>query len=159
MKNKKSIYILLPLVLIIWGLIIYRFLSFSTADITEDTASSNYSLKPIVLKPRDSFIIKVNYRDPFLGRMYSPPTKLTANLRKSRKKTTIAEPLQWPSVIYKGIVSDTKNKKKVFMVIINGTTYLMSEKDKEQEIQLNTGNRDFIEVTYKGNKNKINIQQ
>jgi len=159
MKNKKSIYILLPVVLIIWGLILYRFLSFSGATTIEEATSYNYAVKPLAVKPRDSFVINVNYRDPFLGKMYVPAGSKSRNSGRGRKKLTAAEPLQWPTIVYKGIVSDTKNKKKVFMVIINGTTFLMSEKDKEQEINLKNGNRDFIEVTYKGNKSKINIQQ
>lgn len=157
MKSKKSIYILLPVVLIIWGLIIYRFFSFSNTEAVEEPANNNFLVKPLAVKPRDTIAINVHYRDPFLGKMYAPSAKIRKDA-KSIKNVTPDAPLQWPPIIYKGIVSDTKNKKKVFMLIINGNTFLMSEKDKEQDITLKGGNRDFIEVTYKGAKNKIAIQ-
>lgn len=155
MKNKKTIYILLPVVLCIWGLVIYQFFSFSGTDVPVAASSKQYNIKPVTVPKRDTFAINVNYRDPFLGKMYLPNKKTVT--KKSRVQKPVA-PIVWPHITYKGIVSDNQNKTKVFVVVIKGQTYFMKEKDTEAEVTLKNGNREFIEVTYKGEKNKIVIQ-
>jgi len=158
MKNKRNTYILLAAVLLIWGLLIYQFFSFTSGEAVQEAITTNLKVTPLAVKERDSIAITVNYRDPFLGKAYLP---VDPNMRKAdtKKKAMPKEPVNWPSVVYKGIVSDSKDKKKVFMVIISGQTYLMRQKDTEQQITLKTGNRDYIDITYEGNTNKILIQQ
>lgn len=155
MKNKKSIYILLPVVLLIWGMVIYRFFSFSQMENHAPELANNFTLKPLDILPRDTSAINVNYRDPFLGKMYMPNTQ-EAKLAK-KKPAKPKEPIVWPNIVYKGIVSDAKDKKKVFLVIINGQTFMMREKDTEQEVTIKSGNRKSIDVLYKGNSTKIMI--
>lgn len=155
MKNKKNIYILLPVVLLIWGMVIYRFFSFSVTEV-QDIQIQNDILKPIAVKQRDTFEIDVNYRDPFLGKIYLSESNKTKNVRRKRESE---QQILWPQIIYKGIVSDTKNKKKVFMLVINGQTYLMKEKETEQEMTLKSGNKESIVVKYKGDLTKIFLQE
>lgn len=155
MKNKKNIYILLPVVLLIWGMVIYRFFSFERPE-EQDTQMQYDIIKPITVKQKEIFTIDVNYRDPFLGKMYLPESNKT----KIVKRKKAPEPqIEWPQIIYKGIVSDAKNKKKVFMLVINGQTYLMKEKETEQEMTLKSGNRESIIVKYNGDLTKIFIQE
>ncbi|TRW27078.1 hypothetical protein FMM05_00055 [Flavobacterium zepuense] len=158
MKNKRNTYILLSAVLLIWGLLVYQFFSFTSGEAVQEAITTNLKVTPLAVKERDSIAINVNYRDPFLGKAYLPidPNMRTAG---TKKKAMPKETVNWPSVVYKGIVSDSKDKKKVFMVIINGQTYLMRQKDTEQQIILKNGNREYIDVLYKGNTNKILIQQ
>ena len=158
MKNKKNIYILLPVVLGIWGLLIYKFFSYTNPDIPSGTVS-NYTVKPLNLKPRDTIRIDVNYRDPFLGKMYEP-AKAKVKTGGSRKPSVPAKPeIPWPSIIYKGIVSDAKDKRKVFMLLINGRTFLMREKEVQEEVTLIRGNYAEITVKHKGRQNLISLQQ
>lgn len=154
MKNKKKTYILLVVVLIIWGLLIYKFFSFASEDVTSKNLDMELSVKALAVTKRDTFSIDVNYRDPFLGKMYMAD-KSVALLKR---KVKIKEPVVWPAVIYKGLVSDTKDKKKVFMVIISGRTYLMKEKEIEQEVTLKKGDRESIDIKYKGENYNILIQ-
>lgn len=157
MKNKKTTYILLVVVLFVWAMVIYQFFSFSggSESITENHTALN--IKPVQAPKRDTFSINVNYRDPFLGKMYNPDNKKATKKRNTSNKTK--ETIVWPSIIYKGLVSDSDDKQKVFMVIIKGKTFFMREKDTEEEVTLLKGNREFIEVKYKDKKNKILIQE
>lgn len=160
MKSKKSIYVLLPIVLLIWGLVINQFFSFSSNDFKGVVESKEYALKPLKLKPRDTSAINVNYRDPFLGKIYLPKNQNT-NKRKMVKRTNPklnAEPIILATIVYKGIVSDTKEKKKVFMLIINGQTFLMKKGDVENEVLLKDGNRESINVKNKETLQSIPIQ-
>jgi len=154
MKNKKNTYILLVVVIFIWGLLIYNFFSFTNPEMEIQEVSNAISIKPLAIKERDTFSINVDYRDPFLGKMYQP----NANKKKSGKKIKVKAPVLWPRVVYKGIVSDTKDAKKVFMVIIDGHTHFMKEKEEQQEILLKSGDRKSITIQYQGEQNKITIQ-
>jgi len=156
MKSKKNIYILLPVVLLIWGLLIYKFLSFTIPEIPVAEETDQFSTQPLAVREKDSFKIDVNYRDPFLGKMYMPATAQ----KKVRKKISVpVEPVVWPNVIYKGIVSDNKDKKKIFMLIINGQTFLMREKETEQGVTVKSGNRESVVIIYKGDPTTIFIQE
>ncbi|MBY8962535.1 hypothetical protein KJK34_07195 [Flavobacterium sp. D11R37] len=156
MKNKKSIYFLLPVVLFIWGMVIYQFFSFSGNE-TVLNASASYSKTTIIKPEKQSFAIDVNYRDPFLGKMYNP--QQTKKGHVSKEKNRPKEVISWPYIAYKGIVSDTKDNNKVFVVVINNSTFFMQEKDTEQGVTLKTGNKNYINVEYKGLKTKITIQE
>lgn len=162
MKNKKSIYFLLPVVLLIWGAVLYEFFSFSSSEELQATSSDEIIFNPISIKKRDTTAINVNYRDPFLGKIYverdnkEVAKKKFSSLKKAPK---ITESVVWPTIVYKGIVSDTKEKNKIFMLIINGKTFLMRKGETESEIFLKEGNRESVYVKYKGNLNLILLQE
>ncbi|MFY0482525.1 hypothetical protein ACI6PS_07950 [Flavobacterium sp. PLA-1-15] len=155
MKNKKNLYVLLPVVLFIWGAVLYQFFSYSDNGEMVSVSSGTFNPKPLSIKPRDTFSIDVDYRDPFLGKIY-PSTSNKIN-KKSTGKRQIKkeESIVWPSIVYKGIVSDSKDKTKVFMLIINGRTFLMKRGDVENDVFLKEGNRESIYVKYKGHLNII----
>ncbi|MFC4816007.1 MULTISPECIES: hypothetical protein [unclassified Flavobacterium] len=168
MKNKKSIYILLPLVLGIWGSVLYQFFSFSEQEEQLNTGSVHpVNLSPIKKFAADTSEIDVNFRDPFLGGSYqSVSTNSTSSngrpvksAKKVKPQIKIKEPLVWPEIKYKGIVSDTKNKNKVFMLVINGRTYLMKIGSTENEVTLIEGDRETIDVKYKNEVNLFVIEE
>jgi hypothetical protein len=153
MKNKRNTYLLLIAVLGIWGALIYRIFSFSNNEIQEP-AVLIAGIKPYDLKPRDSIKIEVNYRDPFLGKPYADNMTVPS---KKQITTKPAAEILWPAILYKGLVSDSGNKKKIYMLVINGQTYLMGAKQTEQEITVIGGNREYVDVSYKKHKQRINL--
>jgi hypothetical protein len=161
MKNKKSIYILLPVVLLVWGGVLYQFFSFTTVDEVLENSSIDLNIKPFKLKERSTFLIKVNYRDPFLGKIYAPQevSNMKKNASKTSKKPKIEEVIVWPAILYKGIVSDTKDKIKIYMLYINGKMYLMKKGETENEVFLKGGDKESIYVKYKGNLNLIMLAE
>ncbi|WP_269225703.1 hypothetical protein [Flavobacterium eburneipallidum] len=159
MKNKKSIYILLPIVLFIWGMLIYQFFSFSASDDSLENTVTEFNVKPFKLKERTSFSINVNYRDPFLGKIYAPPT---TKLKKSvgiKKQIKPQEELVWPSIKYKGTISDAKQKNKLFIMVIDGHNFYMKKGDTENEVFLKDGDNESVYVKYKGNLNLIMLAE
>jgi hypothetical protein len=162
MKNKKNIYILLPLVLLIWAAVMYQFFSFSSPDDTTLTSSNDFKLKPFEIKKRDSVAINVNYRDPFLGKLFvvqnsnSSALKKKTNIKKAKVVVEVPE-LVWPKTQYKGIVSDTKDKIKVYMLIIDGQTFLMKKGETQKGVFLKEGDRESIYIQYKGKLDLILI--
>lgn len=145
---------MLPLVLFIWGTVMYQVFSFTTTEEEVIVPTNTISLKPIPIIKRDSFSINTNYRDPFLGKVYV--TKKDS-LPKKKKPVKAKEPLVWPSIQYKGIVSDTKDKVKIYMLVINNRTCLMKKGDTQNEIYLKDGDKESVYVKYKGELNLILI--
>jgi hypothetical protein len=162
MKNKKSIYILLPIVLLVWGGVLYQFFSFTTADEVLKNYTTELNIKPFKLKEKNTFSINVNYRDPFLGKMHVVPQEASKSKKinpKTSIKTKIEEIIIWPTIQYKGIVSDTKDKIKIYMLIIDGKTCLMKKGGFEKEVFLKDGDKESIYIEYKENLNLIMLAE
>ena len=121
---------------------------------------AEFSIKPFKLKERSSFTVNVAYRDPFLGKMYIAPV---ANHKKtsSKKKKAVApeETIVWPTILYKGMISDAKEKNKIFILTIAGHDFFMKKGDTQNEIFLKEGDKESVYVKYKGNLNLIMLAE
>lgn len=160
MKNKKSVYILLPLVLLIWGMLIYQFFSYSAASVALENTPREFNVKPFKLKERTLFTVNVAYRDPFLGKMYvAPVSNQKKNSNTTKKSPKPAETIVWPTVLYKGMISDAKEKNKIFIMTIAGHDYFMKKGDTENEVFLKEGDKESVYVKYKGNLNLIMMEE
>ena len=148
---------MLPLVLLIWGSIIYQFFAFSNDEVVSN-ASNEYPNKPLQIKKKDTFSIKINPRDPFLGKMVND--EMTKGVKhksiNSNPKTKVE--LVWPQIKYKGIVADNKDRVKVYMLIINGKSHLMRKGDEIDKVFLKEGDRETIYVKYEGDIKVVFIQ-
>ena len=157
MKNKKNIVILVTLVLFIWGFVVYQFFSLTNANDEVLTKSKEFVIKPFILKEKNTFSINVNYRDPFLGKIYQ--TKYISKVIKSSGKSKIiskpVEAIVWPTILYKGMISDAKGKNQVFMLVISGKDFFMKKGEVQNEILLKEGDKESIYVKYKGILNII----
>jgi hypothetical protein len=160
MKNKKNIYILLPVVLFVWGAVLYQIFSFTTTDLDVTANNPEFTIKPLKIKERQSFTINVNYRDPFLGKMYAPQTvsKVKSGSSSVKKAPKIQEALVWPVVLYKGMISDSKTKNRIFMLVIDGQNHYMKIGETQNEIFLKEGDKESVYLKYKGNLNLIMLQ-
>ncbi|HBI00704.1 MAG TPA: hypothetical protein PLL09_01160 [Flavobacterium sp.] len=148
MKNKKTIYILLPIVLFIWGMLIYQFFSYSTSESTIPDFEPNLTNKLEKIEQIDTFTIDINYRDPFLGKIYKEQKDKKSN-STVQIKSIEPEGILWPDIKYKGIVSDTKDKTKVFLIVIGGKNCLMRIGQTQNEITLKGGNKNEVKLKYK----------
>ena len=73
MKKNNKTYLLLAVVIGIWGFIGFRLLNVVNPSPIENTAFvSNETYVPKQLKARDTFSLALNYRDPFLGTVSAP---------------------------------------------------------------------------------------
>lgn len=154
MKNKKALYILIPLVVIVWGNFIYQMYTglHSPDDIVmpqanEETYASDNSFQP------DTFSLVNNYRDPFLGKTIREPGPRPNQSSVINRKSPIVT--LWPSIIYSGVIKNQKSKKEVAMVQINGQSNLMKVKDVVSEVQLLKIYKDSIEVKFGKEKRVI----
>ncbi|AWI25280.1 hypothetical protein [Flavobacterium pallidum] len=156
MNSKKSIYILLPVVIGIWGLIVYQLFNYGDADNVTDKMPE-LTLRPLPVMKKNAILIDINPRDPFLGKILSADNGRAAHTGGFKKKTA-SQGLQWPEVRYKGIVSDVKEKTKVYMLTIDGATFLMKKGIQEKGITIKDGDRKTVKIIFNGVQKVISIQ-
>jgi len=153
LKGKKGLYILLPIVVFVWGAILYQIVdAFSDDDpIVEDTTQISFAT--VQSKEREKFTIRDVERDPFLGTMYRPKKVTPKNPNPTPKKTKTV----WPQIRYKGLVSTQNNSSSIFLIEINGADQLMKRNDSFSEVKLIKGSSNTITVRYKGITKKFQI--
>lgn len=145
-NNKKTIYILAPLVLFIWGMIVYRILNFSSDD-EEMQISKGIGVNISNDNQIDTFKLYLSYSDPFLSKDYLFQRDIQEDFNeeeedkngKVQAETAFKNPLQnafWPKIEFLGIAMNTQDGKKVVVVTINKKEYLMSENDAYENVKL-----------------------
>ena len=147
MKNKKLIYLMLALAVIIWGLVIWEVspvVSGAGPQIVHEPVPPAPEVKP------DTFELLLNYRDPFFEQPQSSGEK------KNNISAVYEEEAKSPDFTYQGMI---RTGKKTFGVICRNS----------EEILITRGDRieDFIIVKYdaeelvarrKGNTYNLSIE-
>ncbi len=140
----------MPLVILIWGYLIYKIvLGFSGNDspinITQKRTESIETQKKYIEK-QDTFSLEKIHRDPFLNILYR------VNKTKTAKKQFQKEKLEWPSVIYKGLVSNVKGKKSIALIKIEGKQFFFQEGENNMDCKLIFVSENKITLLYKSKK-------
>lgn len=87
MKKQNKTYLLLAVVLGIWGIIGYKFFSAVNPDAPEIAqVTSDQVFVPKQMKEREVFSIVADYRDPFLGTVQAPKKKVKKNTNAAAVK-------------------------------------------------------------------------
>ena len=153
MKNKKTVYLVLPIVIGLWALVIYKVVHiYSSSD---ETVVASSSFVPPILKSNfsDTFSIAATYRDPFLGKTVSPTVSKTSIAPQPLKK--ISEPTKWPGITYGGVIKSRKSNAQLGMVSINGQTNFMKEGDVISDVLLKKIYKDSIDVVFQKEKRVV----
>lgn len=148
MKNKKLTYVLLPMVLLIWGAILYRIVNVvgDNEGVISPSSVQHQPMQPIV---QDTFALLLSYRDPFLGKM--PATKTPGNTGPKPIVPVVVtpeKPIVWPAISYGGRIKSEEGNRQLVFVQINGQANIMKIGDMINEITLNSVSKDSIEVQF-----------
>lgn len=164
MKNNKTTQIFLAIALIgIWGTIFYRVYEGMKGD--GDSNLQTWQL-PIIdttaTIEEAGFTLRLDYGDPFFGRTYEAPTyDEFAEMSSSSGLSAITQAppvvqtnqkknIQFPEIVYQGLVTNRQNNQKVAILKINQKTHRLKSGQKVNDIQLMQMHRDSVRVYYKG---------
>lgn len=152
MKKKNKTYLLLAVVLGIWGVIIYQFVgAFNppSETVIEDIAAAVFV--PTKVQEREFFALALDYRDPFLGTAVAPKKK------KSQPKKVRAPKKVVPSksIQFTGFIQQKNTAQKIFFVTVEGQQQLMKVNDTFNEVNLVKGSEHKIQVKYNGKTETI----
>ncbi|OFX59726.1 MAG: hypothetical protein A2W97_06805 [Bacteroidetes bacterium GWE2_40_63] len=108
MKSKKTIYLLLPLVLGIWGLVGYRIYRMTRTDIGSFDNLKKNALVSDSVQYQKQIPLKLNYPDPFLKEAEVASEEKLQNEFASLFSTN-PQPekklVTWPTIAFKGMVN------------------------------------------------------
>lgn len=161
--KKNIIYVLLPIVLLLWGTIIYRI--FNTVNPKKEQATNITSIiNSDFSSDLDTFSINPFYNDPFLRKKQlvetihiqpklNHPLKVIEPVKKNDNETESNK--SWPSIIYHGRVKNVESQQQFAIIQINGQSVFMKAGDSESELKLLKIADDSIEVSFKSNKKII----
>lgn len=157
MKNKKSIYVLLPIAVIIWGIIAYKIITGLNSD-NNDNFIEHANLKYENIIEADTFSLILAYRDPFLGKniiIQNDVPEYQSNPYPQNKTNIVQKPEEnkpapviWPKLAYKGIIQNNKTNNYVSLVIINNQKFLLSEGQELSGIKLLKAYKDSAVFQY-----------
>jgi len=145
LKSKKSLYILIPLTLIIWGTVVYKVYKGLNPDLPELERFDASRFRESENQNETLVKFKEPEMDPFLGTRYK---KEPTVLRK--RKVVKQEPFQWPRVVYLGTVAEKKNKQKVAAVEINGRRQTVERGDVVDSLKIVSIGKEDLKIKYKG---------
>jgi len=159
LKNKKFIYILIPLVADIWGIIGYRIFKAIDGNSTTIPVTSPV---PVFTENKDdtgSYELKLNYSDPFLRHVQSSRENGQQEKEEKKKplikKTVTKIPLNWPQVIYKGTLKKTGSQKELCILEIDREAFFLVQNQQEKDIKLLKVYPDSVKVSFRGKEERI----
>ena len=161
--NKYAPYILGPILLLIWGIVFYKIYQavYGTGD---DFQVPNYEVLPTFepISQDSSYVLLVDYRDPFLGKRFQynnnsnavtrtpEPTRAT-NTRRKAPATTLTKIIapSFPTIVYQGYQIMTADT--IALLKINGRFYPVARKgDVFQGVQIKEIHKDSLQLEFKG---------
>ena len=153
MKNKKLTYVLGLVVLVVWGMIIYRVFNALNSDDdsvpvvplkTTKEAYNDFSI------PKDTTHLLLNYRDPF-GIVKQKDTDKVVVRRVAEPKIPVqVKPMDWGFIRYSGYLLNPTTKKLIALVSINGQNITLAEGQTKNDVRLIKNLRDSIKISFEG---------
>lgn len=160
MKSNKGLYILLPVVFIVWGIIIYRLVQYvgqGNAPLPNPAfTEANFETEKL---QEDTFSISANYRDPF-GQGNALSIRLahhSPQRSETISKSDLKEAIPIPTILYNGTIKNKKSNKEIALIKINGKRKMLSAGDMANEVKLLRITRDSILVSFYNAKMSIYI--
>jgi len=156
-KNKKAVYILIPLNIAIWGYFGYRFYTMYTGGDAPAMTEKTSTLKLKDLTDSVSYKLNLNYKDPFLRetekqKNYHAENSPNNAVKQQQHERTKA--VKIPSVTiapkppldlkYFGLVKNSTTGTATALVTLNGQSKLIKVNDILEGITFKSFNKDSL---------------
>ena len=155
LKNKKVVYILIPLNLLIWGFFAYRIFSAFSETETPLLNTTVQTIKTPVLSDSVIYKLSMAYKDPFLkeskeGESTNNQNYNATNTEQQIKKNipvktpVIIAPKQLPDIKYLGLIKNNTSGLSTALVSVNGQSKLIKQNEAMDGIVFKSFNRDSL---------------
>lgn len=155
MKKNQKTYILLTVVLAIWGILGFKVIKTVNPDSDQNAeAVVSEKFKPMEFKERDTFSIVAHYRDPFLG-------TLPKSLKPKKPKRTLQKKDTLPKreILYTGFIAESSSGHEIFFLTIDGHQQLMAKNEVFRKVKLLSGDPEKVRVHFNGKTKTIPLTQ
>ncbi len=173
MNSKRSVYLLLPLVLLVWGLIGWRIWAAAS-----DSAPGIESLPAMALRAKPAAarhrpVLLLTYGDPFkpgpsrnappvTGPMpaasafsSAPVSRPATSLNFAVRPTTPAAAVVsvvWPQIKYLGVIAHSGGNAQVALLAIDNQEMVVKAGKSERGVQVLKLFRDSVQLSFSGQK-------
>lgn len=155
MKNKKSLYVLLPAAGLLWGYIVYLVVSgMGGGGNIARPQGQPMAIPDSLVLGQDSFSLSLDYEDPFLKKTKpvivnnTPKRAPTASPKPNKVAETPS--VNWPTINYGGSITGAGSRKEVVILIIGNEEVLAKEGDVHKGVKINHIAPQAIGLEYKG---------
>jgi hypothetical protein len=150
MKNRKLIYFLLPLSIIVWSMVIVQVVRHfkKPGDTNEIVQGCKAGIN--AKSEADTFRLQANYPDPFLGHNLPSGPRENIVLKEIRKfsiQNSSKTFTQWSDIKYSGMILNKNNNQQVYLLKVNDKNYLLRKGEKAGTIELKGAYKDSIIVS------------
>lgn len=170
MKNKAGVSFLVLVVVVVWGLIIYRVVSAAS-----DEDARHFTIQPTVPKEplndyalvKDTATLRLNYRDPFSQDVQKdtaelPVSQLTAHqpllpVPKALSALPQKPVVNWNLIRYAGFIRNPHTKKLLALLSIGGKSLMLSEGEAADQVKLLKNLKDSVRITYQNQTRYIRL--
>jgi hypothetical protein len=161
-KNKNMTYLLGLVVLVVWGMIIYRVFNVFNSNDEGAPAAVVKSAKEAYNDfsiPKDTTRLLLNYRDPFgLTRQKDTDRVVIRRISERKIPVQVNKPMDWSFIKYSGYMLNPGTKKMIALLSINGQNITLSEGQTKNDVRLIKNMRDSIKIVYAGKTKFISIK-
>ena len=174
MKNKRLLYVLLPAVLLIWGLIFQRIWAAAEGGSEGgETAVSpaSQSTAPAVRSGPPKLLL--TYADPFrvtaekAARNLGEPASSAASFARPAATAALnfpvapapvaVAPVVWPALKYLGFINNPRQNSRIALLAINDQEMMLKAGDNRQGVVVASIFPDSVQITFQG-KNKTIVR-
>jgi hypothetical protein len=160
MKNKKMTYILIPIVILVWGIVIFKIFNYTDDSNGANTSPVFSASNEVLSLEKDTFSIIAQYKDPFLGKnsnyydsefgdeSESQPENSTQVKVPELKKEEPKVAVKFPALVYGGLIYNAKTKKTIALLKINNREYLVNKGDNIDNVEMVEIYNDSIKIKY-----------
>lgn len=156
-RKKLHIYLLLALVIAVWGGVIYRVSSnaMNSTEVQTAGVTSGAKKAKIPLIQPDTFNLLINYPDPFGENIINVDSNSKATAMKKISpdlltRNKISEPSVLQSIGYAGYVKSESGKKRIAILTMEGIDKFIEEGASFGKVKLIAVLTDSVKVKYNG---------
>ena len=140
MKNKTQLIVVGFAVVLIWSLVVYRFLDLKDQDTPMVQKTTLKRIEAGVNKQDKPYEYHLNYSEPFalnLKNTLQQEQALNAAKNKPVKKKVIPKKVTWPKIKFIGTMSSgVKGEKDSYFLEINDKTETLTDQDSIGELKV-----------------------
>ena len=151
MKHKKNLYFLVPAVLFIWGVIIYRIVDF-TAEGETDLTPNTYVMPLRERQENEHYQLKAWYPDPFLKQLtdnqIGTNEEEIAEVVPSSQEVAVSEsPLD---IQYRGFINESGTDARIALLVIAGKEVFLKSGEVYQAFLIRAIEADSLALKVEG---------
>lgn len=159
MKEKQLKYVLMGVVALIWGFVIYKYFFWQPASELAGPVK-NVDLSPLseAEQSPDTFSLRLDYRDPFLSKVYAsrsfapaavpaPNSSAAVAARPQAPPPPVLEP-EWKSISYHGLIKESGGDKALGLLRFKNRSYSIQAGDMVEAFEIKAMWKDSVLIRH-----------